>query len=524
MPYSEFSNKKNVGAYRGPDRRDSMAYFPKIDIRLPLLAIVLIGVITAAFGVFFPGDFYRVLDRETFYLLSSLTLGVAGILSIIRWRLDGMARSFWYGVAGLIGLVPLLGFTADEGVASALLLATVASIAILSIWALRSEAVDMAPKFRLKLLATAAAWLLGLFIGISNDGPPREYKFAAVGLFVLLIGTLTYRRHKTEGSTNGLWFLPTLFAIGFAPLVALSEGLNIFRSQFGGPMRFTAAGFAIAGSYLELHFAASREKIKANANSAVLANQVEALATAEIASLSQLHEVRSRVLAIQGGVAAVSAGSDSNLNKAIMEEIERLKNLVAPVAPTAYGPFQVLQALRSTLLVAESALPVAFEIHEDLIAMGSPDDLAQVVHGLMSNASKYAPGSPIDVSAKRDGDHILIGVADRGPGVPRGQRDLIFEQGWRAGHEASEGCGLGLTIARALITKGGGDLWVTPRTGGGANFIVSLPRWQGLMSIDGSGAQSPRFELAHDAFTSSNNSTLQEIERQQGIRRLGGKP
>ena len=524
MPPSDLSNKKNDGNYRGRDRRDSMAYFPEFDIRLPLFVISIIGAITVAFNIFAPGFLAKALQHELLYVSSSIALGVAGTLSIIRWRLDGMARSFWYGMAGLVGLVPLLGFSADDSVVTSLLLATVGSTAILAIWALRSEAVDMAPRSGLKLLTAAAAGLVGLLVGAFNNGRTHEYTFAVLGLFVLLLGAVTYRRYKSEGSLNGLWFVPTLFAIGFAPLVALSEGPNTLGSEFGGPVRFAAAAVAIVGSALELHFAALREKYLAIERAAELRDQVETLKTTERANVGQLHEVRSRVLSIEGGVAAASAGNDSELTKAILEEIERLRKLVAPPSPPAYGPFQVLQALRSTLLVAESLLPVAFKIDEDLIAMGSPDDLAEVVHGLLSNADKYAHGSPIDVSARRDGDHILIVVADRGPGVPRGKRDLIFERGWRAHIEQSEGLGLGLAIARDLISNGGGDLWVAPRTGGGASFVVSLPRWRGLMAIDALGAQTSTMRLMHGASRPPNDSALQEIERQQGIRRLGGTP
>ena len=145
MPYSEFSNKRNDGTYRGHDRRDSMAYFPEFEIRVPLFIIAGIAAITVAFNVFFPGFLYKALQQDLLYVSSSIALGVAGTLSIIRWRLDAMARSFWYGMAGLVGLAPLLGLGSNEQVATSLLLATVAATSMLSIWALRSEAVDVAP-------------------------------------------------------------------------------------------------------------------------------------------------------------------------------------------------------------------------------------------------------------------------------------------------------------------------------------------------------------------------------------------
>ena len=121
MPYSQHFDKKHDDSYRGPDRRNSMADFPDFDIRLSLLVIALIGALSAAINVYFPGFLYETLQRETLYVLSIIALAVAGMLSIIRWRLDGMARSFWYGLASIVGIVPLLGIGANERTSLSLL-------------------------------------------------------------------------------------------------------------------------------------------------------------------------------------------------------------------------------------------------------------------------------------------------------------------------------------------------------------------------------------------------------------------
>lgn len=523
MPYSQFAKKSSDDNYRGPDRRDSMAYFPAFNIRLSVLAIALIGASGACINIFFPEFLRSIMKNNFLYIFSIITLGVSGLLALIRWRLDGMARSFWYGVAGVVALVPIIGIESNERFSTSLLLGTVAATAILAIWGILSEEVDTAPKFRMKALLAALLGVTGILIGLSESGPDHEYTFAALGVFVLLIAVWSFSRLQSLHLQNGLWFIPTLFAIGFSPLVALSESTNTLGAEFGGPMRFTAAIVAIIGSALELHAASVRETMLATSKANDLRHQVDTLETNEAASVARIHEVRSRVLSIEGGVAVASVGDKSELTKAIMDEIERLKTLVAPPALPVYGPFQILQSLRSTLVVAASSLPVVFDIDEDLVAVGSPDDLAQVVHGLLSNATKYAPGSPIDVSATRDGEHILVFVEDRGPGVARGKRDLIFERGWRASLEETEGYGLGLAIARDLITRAAGDLWVTPRPGGGAKFVVSLPRWQGLTSIDGSVTHRATPDLTHNASERANTATLEENERREGIKRLGGE-
>jgi two-component system sensor histidine kinase KdpD len=68
-------------------------------------------------------------------------------------------------------------------------------------------------------------------------------------------------------------------------------------------------------------------------------------------------------------------------------------------------------------------------------------------------------------------------VADRGPGVPRGQERRIFEKFQRAHNSLASGTagsGLGLTIARTLVEAHGGTLEYSSRDGGGAVFTVKL--------------------------------------------------
>jgi two-component system sensor histidine kinase KdpD len=69
-------------------------------------------------------------------------------------------------------------------------------------------------------------------------------------------------------------------------------------------------------------------------------------------------------------------------------------------------------------------------------------------------------------------------VADRGPGIPEGETDRLFEKFYRARPDrerAQSGVGLGLTICRAIIGAHGGDIRAQNRPGGGAEFIFTLP-------------------------------------------------
>ena len=105
--------------------------------------------------------------------------------------------------------------------------------------------------------------------------------------------------------------------------------------------------------------------------------------------------------------------------------------------------------------------------------------IEQVFINLLENAIKYTPAhSPIDLSAAADGAAIVIAVADRGPGLPPGDEQRIFEKFYRARAPASRngsGVGLGLTICRGIVEAHGGRIWAENRSGGGAVFRFTLP-------------------------------------------------
>lgn len=117
-----------------------------------------------------------------------------------------------------------------------------------------------------------------------------------------------------------------------------------------------------------------------------------------------------------------------------------------------------------------------------LTVRGDADALAQIIVNLLSNAEKYSNGAKeIEIHvARRDTPlpHAEIKVLDRGPGVPRGCEEKIFEQFYRANDSLSsgiQGSGLGLTLARQIARAHGGDVVYEAREGGGSCFVLRLP-------------------------------------------------
>jgi signal transduction histidine kinase len=103
--------------------------------------------------------------------------------------------------------------------------------------------------------------------------------------------------------------------------------------------------------------------------------------------------------------------------------------------------------------------------------------MSQALANLLVNAIRYAPqGTPIVVAAHRNGDALRIEVRDHGPGIPKEDRQRIFDKFFRGqSANGTPGSGLGLAIARSLVTLHGGTLVYEENPGGGAAFVTSLP-------------------------------------------------
>jgi two-component system sensor histidine kinase KdpD len=107
--------------------------------------------------------------------------------------------------------------------------------------------------------------------------------------------------------------------------------------------------------------------------------------------------------------------------------------------------------------------------------VADPGLLERVVANLLSNAARHAPNGPISLSAVAVGGRVELRVADRGPGIPRADRERIFVAFQRLGDSPSgQGVGLGLAVARGLTEAMGGWLTAEDTPGGGVTMVVSL--------------------------------------------------
>src|SRR4029077_5829373 len=120
---------------------------------------------------------------------------------------------------------------------------------------------------------------------------------------------------------------------------------------------------------------------------------------------------------------------------------------------------------------------IATDLAEDLPMVFVDDVLiGQVLWNLLENATKYTPpGSPLELAAYKDNGAVILEVRDRGPGVPPGEEERIFEKFYRGKSTSARGAGLGLPICRAIVQAHRGTIQALPRTGGGSIFQIRLP-------------------------------------------------
>ena len=208
------------------------------------------------------------------------------------------------------------------------------------------------------------------------------------------------------------------------------------------------------------------------------------------------HELRTPLTSIIGSLDTVArpelapeAEAAKNLLNTARRQAGRLQRLIedllivsridrnaVPIQLEAVPITTFLKEVTSTVAIAELSIEVD---PEDAAVLADPDHLNRIFLNLLENASKYAPGSAVEVIAHARGDRVDISIVDHGEGVTVDQRDRIFERFTQLEGSATRtrgGTGLGLNIVRGLVEAMKGNVGLHETMGGGATFTVSLPR------------------------------------------------
>src|SRR5882762_10176785 len=213
---------------------------------------------------------------------------------------------------------------------------------------------------------------------------------------------------------------------------------------------------------------------------------------------SVTHDFRTPLTSMKAAVTSllgsgeVAAQQAHELLSIINEECDRLNHLVEEAAEMArleageieltYAPTSIEEIVQGALALSKSSLGgrgIQVKVAKDLPLVEADLGRAQdILVKLVDNANLYSPKEePITITAELNGDYVTTSVADRGPGIDDLEQGMIFDKFYRGKDQRYlvRGTGMGLPIAKALVTAHKGTIGVTSQLGHGSVFSFSLP-------------------------------------------------
>lgn len=147
--------------------------------------------------------------------------------------------------------------------------------------------------------------------------------------------------------------------------------------------------------------------------------------------------------------------------------------------PTALAPLvqEVIDGFAP--LAAARGARVGADIRSDLVVPADPGAVRQMLLNLLDNAVKYGPaGQDVRIGAMRDNGVAKLWVDDGGPGIPRADRERVWERFWRLERDrgsAVAGSGIGLAVVRELAMLHHGRTWIDDAPAVGTRVVIELP-------------------------------------------------
>ncbi|HEX5937870.1 MAG TPA: ATP-binding protein [Actinomycetota bacterium] len=245
----------------------------------------------------------------------------------------------------------------------------------------------------------------------------------------------------------------------------------------------------------QVALAVESERLGSEAERARLESETNRLRAALFSSVT--HDLRTPLSSITASVSTLLDERDGSrlasedrreLLETIDQEAGRLNRVIGnlmdlsrmragAVAPVR-TPAAVDELIEGTLASAAAVLKdhdLRLMLRDDLPEI--PLDLGlidQALTNVLENAARFTPpGKAITVVAARWREGVQIRVSDSGPGIPREDRERVFEPFVRG--EASAGTGLGLAIARAIVEAHDGTIRLGDEPGGGTAVVIELP-------------------------------------------------
>jgi signal transduction histidine kinase len=199
------------------------------------------------------------------------------------------------------------------------------------------------------------------------------------------------------------------------------------------------------------------------------------------------HEFRTPLTFIRSGV-EVLAERDPALGADVLSEIDYLTDITQRLLSLARAeggrdlkervPVDVAAVCRSAVLRSEQVSRARVTVPSgECSAVGDPKGLEAALDAVLENVAVHG-GAQAELSWIKDGAQVVVSVADHGPGIGAEHLGRAFDRFFRADASRTRdtgGAGLGLALARTLMTSQGGRAWITPTSGGGLTVHLALP-------------------------------------------------
>lgn len=297
--------------------------------------------------------------------------------------------------------------------------------------------------------------------------------------------------------------LAVSLVVGLSVLAAHGAPASMLPEAFGGGpgltsnvmlLAFRAAvyGFAISwgvvvGTMLR---GAYREAIEhaLSARDEVLRLHADSARTLTTLSAEIAHELKNPLASVKGLsqlLARDATGKDQERLVVLRREVDRMQEILEsfltysrPLLPLAAEEVVLGDVARHVLALHEGVarerqVTLALDEERPVSVRADARKLTQVLVNLVQNAlDASVEGGAVELVVRPDGGGARVEVRDRGPGVPEGERERVFDAGVTT---KATGHGLGLTVARAIARQHGGELALSGRVGGGAVAVLTLP-------------------------------------------------
>ena len=330
---------------------------------------------------------------------------------------------------------------------------------------------DLSPHYALALVRDTTPPAL---VRSQANAPTGAVVAAGPGLALVTIGT---RRELTPDDLRALTFL--------GEIAAAASGRILERD-----------GLAERAQVLERRVAELDDEVRSR----------------DDAIASVVHELRTPLTSVN----AYAQLTSRNL-QTVQQQVKQLDRLITDLLSPG-GDRLVLrledvdllgeakQAARRVTLVSSRRVNVIVAGDGPFTIRADRSRVEQVIENLLGNAVKFSPPSEeVDIHVDRGSDEVMIGVIDRGAGIPADELERIFDRYYRGADQRGSvgGEGIGLAVAHEIVTAHGGRIWAaSDGPNKGTTVFVALPVIQPATvehPLESGGGRRPRREAPHQA-------------------------